>query len=193
VKTSPLLPLLLIILSCAQAEAQQRRFDDPLPPKTELEALQLETNAVIVRGSQRVGGVRAQGLGRIDVSAFEVIDTGSGRRARGVAVEVEEGGERGREVTAFIDYEELEGLIKGLESVGKIDRSETQLPSFEVSFRTKGDLVVSVFSSRGGIARCVVSAGEFAPARVPIPLDELANLRTLIGTAKNRLDDARAR
>ena len=191
-KTSPLLPLLIIILSCAQAEAQ-RRFDEPLPPKTELEALQLETGAVIVRGSQRVGSVRAQGPGRVDVSALEVVDTGSGRRARGVAVEVEEGGERGREVTAFVDYEELDGLIKGLESVGKVDRGETQLPSYEVSFRTKGDLVVSVFSSRGGLARCVVSAGEFSSARVPIPLDELANLRTLISTAKNRLDDARAK
>ena len=137
--------------------------------------------------------MRAPGQGRVDVAAFEVIDTVGGRRARGVAVEVEEVGERGREVTAFVDYEELDGLIKGLESVGKIDRSETQLPSFEVSFRTKGDLVVSVFSSRGGLARCVVSAGEFSPARVAIPLDELANLRTLISTAKNRLDEARAK
>lgn len=129
----------------------------------------------------------------MEVSALEVIDTGSGRRARGVAVEVEELGERGREVTAFVDYEELDGLLKGLESVGKVDRGETQLPGFEVSYRTKGDLVVSVFSSRGGIARCVVSAGEFSAARVAIPLDELANLRTLLSTAKNRLDDARAK
>lgn len=189
-KSSILISLSCILLSCAPASAQ-RRNDEPLPPKTELEALQLETGAVIVRGSQRVGGVRAQGLGRVDVAAMEVIDNGSGRRARGVAVEVEEGGERGREVTAFIDYDELEGLIKGLESVGRVDRGETQLPSFEVSFRTKGDLLISVFSSRGGLARCVVSAGEFSPARVSIPFDELANLRTLIGTAKNRLDDAR--
>ena len=87
----------------------------------------------------------------------------------------------------------LDGLIKGLESVGKIDRGETQLPSFEVSFRTKGDLVVSVFSSRGGLTRCVVSAGEFSPARVTIPFDELANLRTLLATAKNRLDETRAK
>ena len=192
-KTSPLLPLLIIVLSCAQASAQQRRFDEPLPPKTELEALQLETGAVIVRGSQRVGGVRAQGPGRVDVAALEVIDAGSGRRARGISVEVEEGGERGREVRAFVDYEELDGLIKGLESVGRVDRGETQLPSFEVSFRTKGDLLISVFSSRGGLPRCVVSAGEFSPARVSIPFDELANLRTLLSTAKNRLDDARAK
>jgi hypothetical protein len=192
VKNSILILLSIVLLSCAQAAAQ-RRSDEPLPPKTELEALQLETGAVIIRGSQRVGGVRAQGLGRVDVAAYEVIDIGSGRRARGVAVEVEEGGERGREVTAFVDYEELDGLIKGLESVGKVDRGETQLPSFEVSFRTKGDLIVSVFSSRGGLTRCVVSAGEFSPARVPIPFDELANLRTLISTAKNRLDDARAK
>lgn len=190
-KTPPLLlPLLIIVLSCAHASAQ-RRFNEPLPPKTELEALQLEAGAVIVRGSQRVGGVRAPGQGRVDVAAFEVIDTASGRRARGISVEVEEVGERGREVTAFVDYEELDGLIKGLESVGKIDRGETQLPSFEVSYRTKGDLVVSVFSTRGGLARCVVSAGEFAVARVAIPLEELANLRTLLSTAKNRLDDAR--
>lgn len=191
-KTSPLLPLLIIVLSCAHASAQ-RRSEEPLPPKTEIEALQLETGAVIVRGSQRVGGVRAPGQGRVEVAAFEVIDTGSGRRARGISVEVEEPGERGREVMAFVDYEELDALIKGLESVGRIDRSETQLPSFEVSFRTKGDLVVSVFSSRGGLTRCVVSAGEFSPARVSIPLDELSNLRTLLSAAKNRLDEARAK
>lgn len=191
---TPLLIASLIFLACSQAAAQYRRYDEPLPPKTELEELQLQTGSVIVRGSQRVGSVRAQG--RVEVSAFEVIDTGGGRRARGVLVEVDEGGsgaERGREVAAFVDYDELDGLLKGLESVGKIDRSETQLPGFEVSYRTKGDLVVSVFSVRGGLARCVVSAGEFAPARVSIPLDELANLRTLIAAAKNRLDEARAR
>ena len=185
-------PLLIVALSCAQASAQQRRFDQPLPPKTDLEALQLETGAVIVRGLQRVGGVRALAAGRVDVAAMEIIDTASGRRVRGVTVEVEEGGgERRREVTAFVDYEELDGLIKGLESVGRVERGETQLPSFEVSFRTKGDLLISVFSSRGGTTRCVISAGEFAPASVAIPFDELSNLRTLISTAKNRLDDAR--
>ena len=127
------------------------------------------------------------------MAALEVVDTCSGRRARGVSVTVGEGGERGREVTAFVDYEELEGLIKGLEAVGKVDRGETQLPSFEVSYRTKGDLLVTVFSARGGLVRCVVAAGELAPASVALPLEELANLRTLVTTAKNRLDEARAR
>ena len=87
-KTSPLIPLLIVLLVYAQAAAQQRRYDEPLPPKTELEALQLEAGAVIVRGLQRVGGVRSQGPGRVDVAALEVVDTASGRRARGVAVEV---------------------------------------------------------------------------------------------------------
>jgi hypothetical protein len=183
--------VLLLLLSCASAPAQ-RRYEEPLPPKTELEAIQLQTGAVVVRGSQRVGSAHAQqGAGRVDVSALEVIDTGTGRRARGVSVNVDEGGEHGRELTAFVDYDELDGLIKGLESVNKVDRSETQLPNFEVSYHTRGDLVVSVFSSRGGVARCVVSAGEFSPAAVTIPTEELANLRTLITIAKNRLDESR--
>ena len=58
-----------------------------------------------------------------------------------------------------------------------LDRGETQLPNFEISYRTKGDLIVSVFSTRSGIVRCVVSAGLYTPAAVSFAAEEIGNLR----------------
>ena len=138
-----------------------------------------------------MGAVR--GTGRVEVSALEVIDTGRNEKARGLSLTVEEGGERGREVVAFVDYDELAGLAAGLESMSRLDRGETQLPNLEVSYRTKGDLVVSVFSTRSGIVRGVISGGAWTQASVSVSAEEVGNLRTLIATAKNRLDEARAK
>jgi hypothetical protein len=195
-KTAKIICLLIFALSCAPVGAQQQQQQrypafEPLEPRTRLEELQMKIGAVIVRGSQRVGSVRGQG--RLEVSALEVIDTGGKLRARGLSLTIEEAGERAREAVVFVDYEELAGLLDGLESMIRLDRGETQLPNFEVSYRTKGDLIVSVFSTRSGIARCVVSGGPYAPAAVTFPAEEIGNLRALIATAKNRLDETRAK
>jgi hypothetical protein len=195
-KTSKIICLLIFALTCSHVDAQQqqRAFHEPIEPRTRLEALQQKIGAVIVRGSQRVGTVRHPASGRVEVAALEVIDTGSNQRARGLSLSIEEAGERGREATVFIDYEELAGLLEGLESMSRLDRGETQLPNFEVSYRTKGDLLVSVFSTRSGIVRCVVSSGPYTPAAaVSFPAEEVGNLRSLIATAKNRLDETRAK
>lgn len=195
-KTSKIICLLIFALSCAPVVAQQQQRQrypafEPLEPRTRLEELQMKIGAVIVRGSQRVGFVRGQG--RLEVSALEVIDTGGKLRERGLSLTIEEAGERAREAVVFVDYDELAGLLDGLESMIRLDRSETQLPNFEVSYRTKGDLIVSVFSTRSGILRCVVSGGPYAPAAVTFPAEEIGNLRSLIATAKNRLDETRAK
>lgn len=194
-KTARIICLLIFALSCspvvdAQQRLRQHAFE-PLEPRTQLEALQLKIGAVIVRGSQRVGGVRHPAQGRIEVAALEVIDTGGNLKARGLSLTIEEAGERGREAVVFVDYDELARLLDGLESMSRLDRGETQLPNFEVSYRTKGDLIVSVFSTRSGIVRCVVSGGPYAPAAVSFPAEEVGNLRSLIATAKNRLDETR--
>lgn len=181
---------MLFALSCtsASAQQQQQRASESLEPRTRLEALQLKTGAVIVRGSQRVGTVRGP-QGRVEVSALEVIDTSANVRARGLSISIEELGDRGREVLACVDYDELAGLLAGLESMSRLDRGETQLPNFEVSYRTKGDLLVSVFSTRGGIVRCAVTGGLLSPVTATVPAEEVGNLRALIATAKNRLDE----
>lgn len=194
-KTSKIICLLLLALSCsrvvAQQQQQQRLTFEPIEPRTRLETLQLKVGAVIVRGSQRVGTVRHPASGRVEVAALDVIETGSNQRARGLSLSIEEAGERGREATVFIDYDELPGLLEGLESMSRLDRGETQLPNFEVSYRTKGDLIVSVFSTRSGIVRCVVASGPWTPSAVSFPAEEVGNLRALIATAKNRLDETR--
>ncbi|HLL70962.1 MAG TPA: hypothetical protein VK363_05980 [Pyrinomonadaceae bacterium] len=192
-KTSRIICLLIFALSCSRVGAQQLRQPayEPLEPRTRLEALQLKIGAVIVRGSQRVGTVRHPASGRVDVAALEVVDTTSNNRARGLSLTIEEAGERGRQAVVFVDYDEVAGLLEGLESMSRLDRGETQLPNFEVSYRTKGDLIVSVFSTRSGIVRCVVSGGPYAPAAVSFPSEEVGNLRSLISTAKNRLDETR--
>lgn len=193
-KTSRIICLLIFALSCSRVGAQQLQRQpayEPIEPRTRLEAIQLKIGAVIVRGSQRVGTVRHPASGRVDVAALEVVDTTSNNRARGLSLTIEEAGERGRDAVLFVDYDEVTGLLEGLESMSRLDRGETQLPNFEVSYRTKGDLIVSVFSTRSGIVRCVVSGGPYEPAAVSFPTEEVGNLRSLIATAKNRLDETR--
>ena len=198
-KTSRIICMLILALSCARVVAQQPLLERG-EPRTQLEALQLKTGTVIVRGTQRAGGVRGP-QGRVEVAALEVIDTTTKLKARGLSLTIEEVGERPREVVAFVDYDELTGLLAGLESMSRLDRGETQLPNFDVSYRTKGDLLVSVFSTRSGIIRVALSGRALAPAAatapppvtVTVPAEELGNLRALVAAAKTRLDESRAK
>jgi hypothetical protein len=110
-----------------------------------------------------------------------------------VAVEVK--GSEQLEDTALIDYDELDGLLKGLEHISKLDFTASSLTSFEASYATKGGLRVAVHGSRrtGFIEASVQSqSNRFHRAGVSISMTELAQLRILMEQAKVKLDAIRA-
>jgi hypothetical protein len=163
---------------------------EPLEPRTKLEEVESRYEKVVIKGFTHIAGFNARG-GDVRVDAIELKEAGSSTRALGVVVVVREAGERPRDNRSFIDYEEIESLIRAIESIGRINETVTKLLGFEARYRTPGDLELNVFrQSRSGTAASLTS-GICDRTSVLLTLDELERLKGILVEAKTRLDEIR--
>jgi hypothetical protein len=117
----------------------------------------------------------------VRLDAVEMKDMADSMRALGFVIALKELGERPRENRSFIDYEEIDRLIKSMESVAKVNETMTKLAGFEARYRTLGDLEINVFrQTRSGTAASLSSG--------LLTLDDLDKLRGYLIEAKARLD-----
>ena len=95
-----------------------------------------------------------------------------------------------RENRSYIDYEEIDSLLKPMESVARVNESVTKLASFEARYRTVGDLEVVVFrQGRASGTAASISSGICDKVTALMTLDELETLRAHIIEAKTRFDE----
>jgi hypothetical protein len=144
---------------------------------------------VIVRGYTTVGAVTAR-LGSVSIDAREFTDAGNSHvRVTGLSIEVKEAGRLERENTSFVDYDEIDSLIQGIDYISKMDQHVTLMKNFEAEYRTKGDFRITTFNSSEGID-VSVSSGRIGKATAFMKLADLPRLRALIVNAKATIDSA---
>ena len=191
-----------LVLICAGTALAQRPGPqfwrkvgcEPFEPRTKLEDIEDRHNSVVIKGFTRITTVEVRGV-RLD--AIEMREAGktpgsSGALlAKGIVVVLREGGERPDDNRAFVDYEDLDYLLNAIDTISRIDETATKLAGFEASFKSVGDLEISVFrQTRSGTA-VIVSTGICDRATVTLSLDDLAKFKAMIQEAKARLDEIR--
>ncbi len=160
-----------------------------LVPATKLEAIETNTDTVIIKATAPIGSVQAHG-GEVSVRCREITDAGTGRRESGIVVDIALGGPT--EAGLLIDYDELDSLLDGIEYLGKLDWSVTSLPDFQADYTTKGGFRADARGSRrtGNIEFDVRNTRVNSP-RLPLSRDQLGQLRSLVEQAKAKLDTLR--
>src|SRR5262245_64776571 len=106
---------LLLLIGTAFAQTQS-------PPKTELEAFATSTGAVLLKGFTAVGSV--SGAGQVTVNAMTFKNGSTGAARTGLLIEVREvgGGLANFDIAnAYVDYDEIDALLKGLDTLSTID------------------------------------------------------------------------
>ena len=187
--------VLALMLFCGSALAQRSGPEfrrplacEPLEPRTKLEDIESRYERVITKGFTRYTTLRVGDV-EIRLDAVEMKDTANSTRAMGFIVALRELGDKPRENRSFIDYEEIDRLIKGMESVAKVNETMTKLAGFEARYRTLGDLEINVFrQTRSGTAASL-SSGICDRVTGLMTLDELDKLRGYFIEAKARLDE----
>jgi hypothetical protein len=173
------------------AAAQEQADATKAPPATKLEAFSARTGIVLVKGFTNLGTVN--GMGRVSIDVREFRDASNPKSAQyGVAFEVKESGRLERENTSYIDEDEIDSLIQGLDYISRIDRSVTTFGNFEAHYRTKGDLSLVVFSGSGGAISLAISSGRIGRTRAFLKLADTEQIRTLLGEAKKAIASAKA-
>jgi hypothetical protein len=170
-------------MTAAQSQPQQ----DSQKPPTQLEAFQAKTGAVIIRGYTTVGTIKGLG-GNVTVQAREFRDaSNAGSRVTGISIEVKETTRLERESISFIDLDEIDSLLSGIDYIAKATKTITKLDKFEAEYRTKGGLAITVFSGAGDEIKAAVFSGRVVQTETFITLADLQALRDLIVTAKSKL------
>jgi hypothetical protein len=188
--------LLLAILSVSVSiQAQGRRERLPLPrdpqfyqPRNKLADFDGRVETLLIRGRHVVGTIRAQnGLARVE--ATEIRDSVTGETATGAVVTIVANGLPSEDIRSFIDYDEIDALVKAMDSAAKASESITRLSHFEVRYRTKDDFEIMVFKQlENNVIAAAVEGGFFDRSRLYLPIDDLVKLRWMIAQAKERLD-----
>lgn len=194
---SLILAALMIAASCGLVCAQRRErlptLRDPqfYVPRNKLEDFDGRMETILIKGRTWVGTVRAQN-GSARVEATEIRDTATSMRAAGVVVTVMADGGPPGEIRALIDYEEIDALVKAIDTAVKASEAVTKLTHFEVRYRTRGDFEVMVFKQLSDNAvAAAIEGGFFDRSRLYLTLDELTRLRWMMVQAKEKLDESK--
>ncbi|HKO45427.1 MAG TPA: hypothetical protein VJU84_19285 [Pyrinomonadaceae bacterium] len=187
------LALMSVVTVYAQRPGPQFRRPlacEPVEPRTKLEAIEGGYESVLLKGFSRIASIRVRGT-EIRIDAVELKDNTSPTRAMGIAIVMREADqERTNENRAFVDYEEIDSLLRAIDFSAKVNETVTKLAGFEARYRTRGDLELVVFrQGRASGTAASVTTGICDRVTGLLTLDELALLRAHIVEAKTRLDE----
>ena len=180
--------LCIIILSAFCSLAFTATAQDTNALKTDLGVFEAQTGVVIVKGYKQIGSIS---IGPVDilVGCKESIYAGTSQKADGVVVEI--GGNSLPMERAYVDYDEIDSLLDGIDYLNKINYDVTPLPGFEVTYTTKSGLRLIAYSvQRDGGIRLFLQYND--GPRISLSSQQLTQLYGFVGQAKDDLDAIRS-
>jgi hypothetical protein len=190
--------ILIIVASCCSINAQRRFERLPAPrdpqfyePRNKLEDFEGRAETLLIKGRHWVGTVRGQnGSGSARVEATEIRDPIAATTVSGVVITLD-GAQQG-EIRSLIDYDEIDLLLKAMDTALKAGDGISRLSHFEVRYRTKGDFEIMVFKQMENNAiAAAIEGGFFERSRLYLTIDDLTKLRWMISQAKDQLDQTK--
>jgi hypothetical protein len=152
----------------------------PPAPATLLEAFRPADGSVLTIGYDDLGEVAG-----IIVDVREMRDS-RGARARGVVVTI--GNRRGPHEQSYVDADELPELMKGFDALLGVGTNPTQFRNFEVTYATRGELILYASSTRArGVVYHVEVGRGYRVSSGPLSGGEIHQLRTLFEGASQKL------
>ena len=190
--------LLIIVVSGCSINAQRRWERLPAPrdpqfymPRNKLEDFEGRAETLLIKGRHWVGTVRGQN-GSARVEATEIRDPIAATTVSGVVITITADGGPTGEIRALIDYDEIDALLKAMDTALKAGDGISRLSHFEVRYRTKGDFEIMVFKQMENNAiAAAVEGGFFDRSRLYLTIDDLTKLRWMISQAKDQLNQTK--
>lgn len=156
--------LLLLTLAAGMFAQRQPQLpfvnDQPDKPLTDLEMFQDSYGATLLKGFTELPRIRGMN-GNLQLTIVEFRNAANNTRVKGVAVDVTAGERLNEKARSFIEYAELDALIRGITYISKVDKGATPLQNLEAVFTTKGEFSISNFFNWQGEPRIAVTAGRF--------------------------------
>ena len=182
----------LAITTLLISTAYAANLKDSVPEaKTKLEQFSAKTGVVLIRGFHKIGSAQGLYSTSVNIQAKEFTNVTDGTKQYGITIEAfKENGKYDKEHTSFIDYDEIDSLVKGINYITKIKPDVTKLEDFQADYKTKGDLKISTFSSGTKIMSAVTS-GNIGGVASYFNIEDLAKAKDLILKAKAKIEEVK--
>jgi hypothetical protein len=160
----------------------------PKEGKTKLEAFQGKAGIVLVKSYSETEALTGQYGGTVEVDAMELQDRSNGAREVGLIVNVKPSGQYSQASRSFIDYDEIDSLLKGIDYISNVKSATAPLKNFEAHYRTRGDFAIITYSQADGKIGVAVAGTFIASNNVFLSTQDLGTLRSRVLAAKEILD-----
>lgn len=176
------LHLLLLAALCSSAFSVAAQDTNML--KTAIGVFESRPDLVIIKGFNQVGSINV-GPEEISVRYKETTEASSGKKLYGLVFAIN-GTPLPRELI-YVDYDEIDSLINGLDYLIKINYDVTSLAAFEAIYTTKSGLRFIANSDRrnGGIRTSMQYDDH---PRIWLSSVQMTQLYDFVATAKKDLD-----
>ncbi|MGA2174507.1 MAG: hypothetical protein ABSH38_05955 [Verrucomicrobiota bacterium] len=173
--------LILLLALGAVCAAQAQTTNAPL---TYFEFYNAACDAPLLKSMSSIGLLNNQITYPVEVRAERLINLQTSNIVYAVSLRTR----LSRQVQVdYIDYDELDGLIRGLQLISQADHSTAPMDNFEAVYRTRGGLSILKVSN-GNKYTIAIKSGDPAASRnqmAPFVLDDLGRYLT---AAKAKLD-----
>jgi len=160
--------------------------------KTKLEQFSAKTGVVLIRGFHKIGSTQGLYNTSVNVEAKEFTNVTDGTKQYGITIEAfKENGKYDKKHTSFIDYDEIDSLVEGINYITKVKPDVTKLEDFQADYKTKGDLKISTFSS-GTKVMSAITSGNIGGVAAYFNIEDLAKVKDIILKAKAKIEEVKA-
>jgi hypothetical protein len=174
-----------IILFLALGMAWTLNAQTTNTPRTYFEAYNAVADAPLLKGMSVIGTLNNQINYPVEIRVEELTNLQSSNVVYGVSLRTRVSSKQ-LEVD-YIDYDELDGLIRGIQFVSQTDHSQTPLDNFEAAYRTRCGLSVLKVSN-GNKLTIVMKSGDTLGTRNQMASFVLDDLGRYLTAAKAKLD-----
>jgi hypothetical protein len=179
----------VIAIAIIMSSASAQNLQDSVPKaKTKLEQFRAKTGVVLIRGFQEIG--TAQGLYNtsVTIECKEFTNVTDGKKEYGITIEAfKEDGRYDKKHVSYIDFDEIDSLIQGIEYISNVKPDVTKFSNFQADYNTKGDLKISTFNSDNQIMAAVTS-GKIGSVGAYFTIEDLATIKLLLVEAKASIE-----
>jgi hypothetical protein len=154
---------------------------------TRLESFQPSPGSLVTVAYENLGDLN---FGRVSVEVRELRDS-KGEFARGVVIRVTES--QTHQEQAFVDPEEIPELLRGIDAILRTTSNPTSFKSFELRYKTRGELEVSAYNTDAYVQYAIQAGHETKATALNLRSEDMAKFRAMMVAASTRLAAAARR
>ena len=174
-----------IILLLALVAAWTVNAQTTNAPRTYFEAYNAVADAPLLKGMSVVGTLNNQINYPVEIRAERLINLQNSNTVYAVSLHTHLSSKQFE--VDYIDYDELDGLIRGIQLVSQTDHSQVPMDNFEAAYRTRSGLSVLKVSN-GTKLTILMKSGDSIGARNQMASFVLDDLGRYLTAAKAKLD-----